>query len=151
MKHLAIRLAVQIFVAGAGLASVGALAAEGAATGGTELTAALTGVAEVPPGDSDASGTFTATFNAAHDQLCYELTVMKMETPTAAHIHQGAAGQNGGPVVPLAAPANGSSKGCVAVDPTIAAKLMQNPGDYYVNVHNAPYPNGGLRGQLAKK
>jgi hypothetical protein len=42
-------------------------------TGGARLSATLTGAAEVPPGDADATGSFTATFNPGHDQLCYEL------------------------------------------------------------------------------
>jgi hypothetical protein len=114
------------------------------------LTARLTGAAEVPPGPGDATGSFTGTFNAAHNQLCYELKSEKLETPTAAHIHQGVVGQNGGPVVMLQPPKNGMSKACVAVETDLAMKLMGHPENYYVNVHNAAYPNGGLRGQLTK-
>jgi hypothetical protein len=121
-----------------------------AATGGAKLSATLTGAAEVPPGDEDATGSFTGTLNPGHNQLCYELKADKFNTATAAHIHQGAAGQNGGPVVMLEAPKTGTSKACVAVASDLAAKLMQHPENYYVNVHNAAYPNGGLRGQLAK-
>jgi hypothetical protein len=121
-----------------------------ATTGGAKLSATLTGAAEVPPGDEDATGSFTATLNPGHDQLCYELKADKFNTPTAAHIHQGAVGQNGGPVVMLEPPKNGMSKACVPVAMDLAMKLMQHPENYYVNVHNAAYPNGGLRGQLAK-
>ena len=119
-------------------------------TGGMKLSATLAGSSEVPAGDPDASGSFTATLNTAHTQLCYDLHVSGLSAPTAAHIHAGAVGQNGGPVVMLAAPANGMSKACVAVAADLGQKLMAMPADYYVNVHNAEFPNGGLRGQLGK-
>ncbi|MBS1786273.1 MAG: CHRD domain-containing protein [Acidobacteria bacterium] len=28
--------------------------------------------------------------------------------------------------------------------------IMKNPGNYYVNVHTAEFPNGAIRGQLGK-
>ena len=32
-----------------------------------------------------------------------------------------------------------------------AAEILANPEDYYVNVHNEAFPNGAIRGQLAKR
>ena len=31
----------------------------------------------------------------------------------------------------------------------LAQEILSSPEDYYVNVHNAEYPGGALRGQLA--
>ncbi len=42
----------------------------------------------------------------------------------------------------------GQITGCVPVEPALAADVGQNPSDYYVNVHNAAFPGGALRGQL---
>lgn len=66
----------------------------------------------------------------------------------AAHIHEAPPGVAGPVVVPLAAPVDGLVNGCVPVDLDLAADIVNNPMDYYVNVHNAPFPAGALRGQL---
>jgi hypothetical protein len=53
-------------------------------------------------------------------------------------------------VVGLEAPATGSSKGCAKVTRQQALDILKTPADYYVNVHNAEFPAGAVRGQLAK-
>jgi hypothetical protein len=53
-------------------------------------------------------------------------------------------------VVPLAPPTDGTSSGCAEVSREFALAILKSPSDYYVNVHNAEFPAGALRGQLSK-
>jgi hypothetical protein len=48
------------------------------------------------------------------------------------------------------APATGSSKNCVAAEAAVIKRITQNPANFYVNVHNAEFPNGAVRAQLSK-
>jgi hypothetical protein len=123
-----------------------------AADGGRTFTTTMTGAAEVPPGDPDASGTATITLNYGQSQVCWEIMVSDITLPaTAAHIHEAPAGVAGPVVVPLSAPdASGFSSGCATVDRGLIKDIIQNPEEYYVNVHNVDYPTGALRGQLSK-
>ena len=119
--------------------------------GGRPLSTSLSGAAEVPgPGDADGSGQFKATVNPGKGEICYELTVTGIATATAAHIHEGAPGVAGDPVVSLEAPADGSSSACVGVEREIMLAIIKNPAGYYVNVHNADFPDGAIRGQLSR-
>jgi len=119
--------------------------------GGRPLTATLTGAAEVPgPGDADGAGTASVTLNPGKGQVCYELTVSNIGAANAAHIHAGAADVAGPVLAGLDAPSSGSSKGCVDLDKEKIKDIIQNPANYYVNVHNAEFPNGAVRGQLSK-
>ena len=122
-----------------------------AATQEMKATAKLTGAAEVPgPGDPDGSGTALLTINPDKGEVCFDLTVTKIDEATAAHIHEGAAGKSGPVKVPLDAPKTGSVKGCKTADAAVVKAIMANPAEYYVNVHNAAFPGGAVRGQLSK-
>jgi len=138
------------FTASALLAS--AAMAQQTEHGGKPITVQLTGAAEAPtPGDPDGTGTATLRFNPGQAQICYELKVKGIDTANAAHIHIGPAGKAGDVAVPLEAPnAEGTSKGCATVDRQVLKQIMDDPSGYYVNVHNAKFPNGALRGQLTQ-
>lgn len=114
--------------------------------------ARLTGDQEVPgPGDPDGGGKAEVSIADRVDNLCYEIDgVIGIAAPTAAHIHRGAAGVAGPPVVTLDVPVDGESNGCVKAAEAIADEIEANPGNFYVNIHNAEYPNGAIRGQLGK-
>lgn len=123
-------------VAGLGLATA-ASAAE------TTLHATLTG-------SGGGSGTATVKVDEAKNQVCWDLTTKGLTDVVAAHIHKGAAGANGPPVVPFTKPENGASKGCATAKDGVAKDIVANPGDYYVNVHTKTAPAGAIRGQLGK-
>ncbi len=124
------------------VALVLALPASGATPLST-LKASLTGEQEVPgPGDKDGSG--NAVVKVYKAKVCYELKAKRIKPATAAHIHRGGPSVAGDIVVELKAPTDGSSEGCKA----ISKKLREHPWRYYVNVHNRPYPEGAIRGQL---
>lgn len=136
------------------VASLGWIGTAGAApdNGGRKFFTNLDGASEVPgPGDPDGSGTALITLNHGQGTVCFELNVEGIDPATAAHIHKAPAGVAGDVVVPLAAPADGSSSGCVQdVDRALIKDIIQNPDDYYVNVHNPAFGAGALRGQLGK-
>jgi hypothetical protein len=116
-----------------------------------KVTAKLTGAAEAPnPGDPKGSGNAQVTLNPDKGEVCFELSVENIQEATAAHIHKGAAGQDGPVAVGLDAPKTGSAKGCKSADATVIKAIMQDPAGYYVNVHNAAFPKGAVRGQLSK-
>ena len=125
---------------------------DGAVHGGVGLTAELLGSNEVPgPGDADGSGTAVVTLNHGQQEVCHELSVADIDAATAAHIHSAPAGVNGPIVIFLTIPSSGSSAGCAEdVDRELIKSIIQSPEDYYVNVHNAAYPGGAVRGQLSR-
>jgi CHRD domain len=117
------------------------------AAGGGTLVATFT-----PEGaNTSGSGTARLRMNPEQQKICFVIHVSGIELPaTAAHIHRGAAGIIGPIVVPLTPPnAQGASTGCTHASHELIVAIMQHPADYYVNVHNAPYPEGAVRGQLA--
>jgi hypothetical protein len=138
-------------------AAIASLAAAGAlvlpAVAGAERTnfvfvTGLSGADEVPgPGDPDGSGLAVIRIDTSDGQICYLLLVRRIDPATAAHIHVGD-DETAGPVVQgLEAPSDGFSLACVDND-ALAAAIVADPANYYVNVHNVPFPAGAVRGQL---
>jgi hypothetical protein len=119
--------------------------------GGRPLNVTLSGTAEVPgPGDPDGRGTARVRINLGKQQICYNLSVSNIVPATAAHIHEGSSTEAGPVVVTLTPPTRGSSNGCVAIERELAQRILRSPTNFYVNVHNEPFPKGAVRGQLGK-
>lgn len=114
----------------------------------TTLTADLAGSAET---DEDGSGTATVVLDPDAGTACWTFSVENIDPVTVSHIHEGAEGTDGGVVVDLDLDGfEGSSEGCNdAADADALQAIIDNPGGYYVNVHNEAYPGGAIRGQLA--
>ena len=121
-------------------------------------------------GDANARGHATV-FGIDGEQnantLCYAIVVEGKlaelnQAPgngRAAHIHEGARGSDGPVVANLAWPQNGQAGDCISEAtegkfPTkeagIVQRILKNPQNFYVNLHNSEFPAGAIRGQLAK-
>ena len=111
------------------------------------LQASLAGEKEVP-GPGDPNGRGEAEVKVYKAKVCYELEVERIKPAMAAHIHRGGPSVAGPIVVELKAPTDGTSEGCKAISKQLSKNLREHPSHYYVNVHNRPYPDGALRGQL---
>ena len=128
----------------------------GAADAGRPFATTLTGAAEVPPADPDASGSAAILLNQGLGTVCFDLSWENVDgTVFAAHIHVAPAGTNGPIVVPLFAGSfagTDSVSGCVEnIDRDLIKAIRQDPSAYYVNVHSMPnFLGGAIRGQLSK-
>ena len=137
------------------LALIGPAVAQGdnERNAGRKIAATLTGAAEVPgPGDDNGAGLFEARVNPGTERICYTLAASSIDQATAAHIHVGGPSVAGDVVLTLDTPDgdDDDSEDCQDIDRGLAQALIQNTSDYYVNVHNAAFPNGAIRGQLSK-
>jgi len=113
------------------------------------LKADLKASNEVPPVDSQGSGSVTATFDTASKQLSWKGSVTGLSGPaTAAHFHSAESGKNGAVVVPIAGADKGAFEGSATLTDTQAEDLMA--GKWYVNIHTAANKAGEIRGQVTK-
>ena len=146
MRRQSFRRAMAAFGGVALLAGVGTTAL--AQPGATQFAAALTGANEVPPGDPDGAGTARIRVLDSLNQICVRLEVRGISQATAAHIHRGAAGVNGPPVVNLDPPDDEDEDDCDQIGDALADEIQANPAGFYVNIHTAEHPDGAIRGQL---
>jgi len=133
--------------------------AQPAAEGGRKFTTELTGEAEVNAagtpnlGDLDGTGSASITVNVGQQRVCWDISVAGIAPATRSHIHK-APSTTSGPIVvsffETTATADFDSCTTTPVNRDLLKDIIQNPQDYYVNVHNADFPAGALRGQLSK-
>jgi hypothetical protein len=139
MKRFGVLALIVVFgLVGVGIAS---------ANGGRPLSAALSGANEVPPADPDGSGFAEVTLNQGQGEVCWNISVENIDAVVNDHIHRGAAGVIGPVVVGFGGQLSGCATG---VNEDLIKDIRQNPENYYVNVHTAPFPGGAIRGQLSK-
>jgi hypothetical protein len=144
-----------------------------------KFTAALLPSNEVPAitgAENTGRGTATVTLNLTKDaagtitavnaDFSLDVSNFPAGTPiTAAHIHNAPAGMNAGVLVSMGLGTgeivlvNGSQTGIVKTNqtnggtftPAQAQDIINNPQNYYFNIHSAANPSGVARGQLVKQ
>ncbi|HVE78317.1 MAG TPA: CHRD domain-containing protein [Gemmatimonadaceae bacterium] len=136
--------------------------------------ATLNGTNEVPTRTTPATG--TAELTLVGDQLSWVITMSQITNVTASHIHIGAAGVNGGILLPLTPPVSNTriegsaTRAQYAQNPPASPNqgvtwdvliAMMRAGTVYVNVHTSDgdatpnegpgdFAGGEIRGQTAR-
>ena len=112
-----------------------------------------------PSGDPDGSGVAVLRVNLDKAQICYQSVVRNIGEPVepapgigSAHIHTTLTGgvfinlltnfRSTGADVYLAT-------GCVSATEEQLKAILEDPSQYYVNVHTVAFPTGAIQGSLA--
>lgn len=114
------------------------------------VSAELRGIQSVPAVATRSTGTVNMQLNTTDGSLAGTI-VHSVSDVTVAHIHAGAIGQTGAPVVVLEATTN--SQFSVPAGTVLSADEIAafSAGEYYVNVHSTTYPDGEIRAQLTNE
>lgn len=134
--------------------AVGPLAAAGiaeAAVASESFRASMDGRQEVPRGDRDGRASARITTDSARGRVCYRISLSRVGSVSAGHIHRAERGKAGPVVVEFFAKQTRQPRGCArGVSKSTIRRIERNPEQFYVNVHNKRYPKGAVRGQLPK-
>jgi hypothetical protein len=123
-----------------------ALAASGGSAFAADLKLNLSGAEETPPVTTSASGTGTITV-AADKSVSGTIKTAGIDG-TVAHIHVGAPGQSGPPIITLSKGAGGVWSVPAGSKLTDEQYASFKAGNLYVNVHSAEHKPGEIRAQL---
>ena len=136
---------------------------------GQSFSATLSGKDEVPPTESNSTGTAKFQVNENNSQVSYWVNITGIKKVNQAHIHNGTSGENGDIVATLSK--GKSAKGDdrppqIGFAGNITKDDLQGPlkgkeisdlvslmsdGGAYANVHTDKYPKGAIRGQIASR
>jgi hypothetical protein len=122
-----------------------ALLAVGSASA-ADIKVKLVGAEETPPVTTSASGSGTITIGA--DKSVSGSVKTSGIEGVAAHIHTGAMGQSGPPIISLTKGADGTWSVPAGAKLTDEQYDAFKAGNLYVNVHSAAHKGGEIRGQL---
>ena len=117
----------------------------------TKMTVQLNGQDQVPPVQTNGTGTADLTYDPSTRKLTWDITYQNLTSPaTMAHIHGPAGPRQNGPVLVWlskkgAAPSSPIT-GSATLTPDQAKMLMA--GQTYINVHSKDHPSGEIRGQI---
>lgn len=127
------------------IAALAACSSMGGGSGGSTARVNLSGAQEVPPVNTQASG--SGSFTVAADGSVSGSISTSGLNGVAAHIHQGAPGQNGPVIVPLTKTGDGwtTPPGAKLNEAQLSAFKA---GNTYVNVHTPQNKGGEIRAQL---
>ncbi|MEM7133660.1 MAG: spondin domain-containing protein [Chloroflexota bacterium] len=115
----------------------------------TYFTVPLSGVVQIPvPGDPNGTGVAHLSLDPVGGTVCYVIQVDDVELLTAGHIHEGTENSGGNVAVLLFDDPANAGRGCSGADAATINAIIANPANYYVNLHNDPFPSGAVRGQL---
>lgn len=144
---------------GAGAALAAAAIAQ-PSQGGRKFSTTLNGANECNAagtcnlGDPDGTGTADISVNVGQQRVCWDITVNNIGTVTRGHIHNAPAGTAGNIVVGFFEADAVDLESCTPttqpVDRALLMDILQNPQNYYVNVHTSDFAAGAIRGQLGK-
>jgi hypothetical protein len=111
-----------------------------------DIPVKLTGAQEVPAVSSAAAG--TGTVSIGEDKSVKGSVTTTGIEGTAAHIHLGATGKNGPPIIALVK--SGDNHWSVPANSQLTDEQYKSfkNGELYVNVHSAAHPGGEIRAQL---
>lgn len=128
------------------LATAAALIAFSGSAVAVDLKVKLIGAEETPPVTTAATGTGTITIAA--DKSVRGTIKTKGIAGTVAHIHVGAPGQSGPPIITL--DKTGEDVWVVPAGSKLTDEQYASfkAGNLYVNVHSAEHKPGEIRGQL---
>ena len=134
-------------------------------TGQQTFTATMTGSEEVPPKNTQATGSAKFISSSDENSMTYRIRVANINGVTMAHIHSGKTGKNGPIVVTLfkSATPTGPSNGLLSQGTITSTNLegplkgkaisdlvkLINDGKAYANVHTQQNPKGEIRGQIS--
>jgi predicted lipoprotein with Yx(FWY)xxD motif len=150
MRQLGLLAFLALLALGATSAAVAKPAAliPGIASYGASLAAG--GEVPRPKAPAGAGGLFSAivTTDATGSTIAWSLDFNALSGPAAAaHIHLGAPGTAGDPVLTLCGPCTSGVRGEAKLDAKVADALAS--GNAYVNIHTKANAGGEVRGQIA--